>query len=125
MLIVRGVNLFPTAVEDIVRSFPGTTTEYVLVIDDTMKDANGFLTGLKLRVERTPAPRILPTRSSRACASARRCVLRSKCCRPARCRAPCTRPSVSCGSDALRTKSSQASALVNAPSPCKSGARAQ
>jgi phenylacetate-CoA ligase len=54
MLIVRGVNLFPTAVEDIVRAFPGTTTEYVLVIDDTMKDSNtGFLTGVKLRVERT------------------------------------------------------------------------
>jgi phenylacetate-CoA ligase len=53
MLIVRGVNLFPSAVEDIVRGFPGTTTEYVLVIDDTMKDAkSGFLTGVKLRVER-------------------------------------------------------------------------
>jgi phenylacetate-CoA ligase len=54
MLIVRGVNVFPTAVEDIVRSFPGTTTEYVLVVDDAMKDAKtGFLNGLKLRVERT------------------------------------------------------------------------
>jgi phenylacetate-CoA ligase len=54
MLIVRGVNLFPTAVEDIVRAFPGTTTEYVLVVDDAMKDAKtGFLTGVKLRVERT------------------------------------------------------------------------
>lgn len=53
MLIVRGVNLFPTAVEDIVRGCPGTTTEYLLVIDDTMKDANGFLAGVKLRVERT------------------------------------------------------------------------
>ncbi|MBJ6128095.1 AMP-binding protein [Microvirga splendida] len=54
MLIVRGVNLFPTAVEDIVRAFPGTTNEYVLVIDDSVKDPkNGFLTGVKLRVERT------------------------------------------------------------------------
>jgi len=52
MLIVRGVNLFPTAVEDIVRSFPGTTTEYLLVIDDSMRNA-GFLTGVTLRVERT------------------------------------------------------------------------
>jgi phenylacetate-CoA ligase len=53
MLIVRGVNLFPSAVEDIVRAFPGTTTEYVLVIDDSMKDPKtGFLTGVKLRVER-------------------------------------------------------------------------
>lgn len=54
MLIIRGVNLFPTAVEDIVRAFPGTTNEYVLVIDDSLKDAKtGFLTGVKLRVERT------------------------------------------------------------------------
>ena len=53
MLIVRGVNLFPSAVEDVVRAFPGTTTEYVLVIDDSMKDPKtGFLTGIKLRVER-------------------------------------------------------------------------
>lgn len=54
MLIVRGVNLFPSAVEDIVRAFPGTTNEYVLVIDDSVKDPkSGFLTGVKLRVERT------------------------------------------------------------------------
>jgi phenylacetate-CoA ligase len=54
MLIVRGVNLFPSAVEDVVRAFPGTTTEYVLVIDDSIKDPKtGFLTGVKLRVERT------------------------------------------------------------------------
>lgn len=52
MLIVRGVNLFPTAVEDVVRAHPGTTNEYVLVIDDTMKDpTTGFLRGIKLRVE--------------------------------------------------------------------------
>ncbi|WP_229428592.1 phenylacetate--CoA ligase family protein [Microvirga pudoricolor] len=53
MLIVRGVNLFPSAVEDIVRAFPGTTNEYVIVIDDSVKDPkSGFLTGVKLRVER-------------------------------------------------------------------------
>ena len=53
MLIIRGVNLFPTAVEDIVRAFPGTTNEYVLVIDDSVKDPKtGFLTGVKLQVER-------------------------------------------------------------------------
>jgi phenylacetate-CoA ligase len=53
MLIVRGVNLFPSAVEDIVRACPGTTNEYVLVIDDSVKDPKtGFLTGVKLRVER-------------------------------------------------------------------------
>lgn len=52
MLIVRGVNLFPTAVEDIVRAFPGLTNEYLLVLDASVKDPKtGFLTGVKLRVE--------------------------------------------------------------------------
>jgi phenylacetate-CoA ligase len=55
MLIIRGVNLFPSAVEDIVRGFPGFTNEYVLVLDDSVKDPKtGFLTGVKLRVEREP-----------------------------------------------------------------------
>lgn len=55
MLIIRGVNLFPTAVEDIVRSFTGLTNEYVLVIDDSVKDPKTkFLTGVRLRVEREP-----------------------------------------------------------------------
>ena len=44
MLIMRGVNLFPTAVEDIVRAFPGTTTEYVLVDRRQLKDPKRFLT---------------------------------------------------------------------------------
>lgn len=53
MLIVRGVNLFPTAVEDIVRGFPGLTNEYVLVIDDSVKDPKTkFLIGVRLKVER-------------------------------------------------------------------------
>ncbi|CFU30189.1 phenylacetate--CoA ligase family protein [Bordetella pertussis] len=53
MLIVRGVNLFPSAIEDVVRAFPGLTNEYVIVLDDSLKDPNtGFLTGVKLRVER-------------------------------------------------------------------------
>ena len=52
MLLIRGVNLFPSAVEDIVRGFPGTSNEYMLVLDDSVKDARtGFLTGVKLRVE--------------------------------------------------------------------------
>ena len=52
MLIIRGVNLFPTAVEDIVRAFPGLSNEYVLVIDGSVKDPKtGFLIGVKLRVE--------------------------------------------------------------------------
>ena len=53
MLIIRGVNLFPSAVEDIVRAFPGLSNEYLLVLDDSVKDPHtGFLTGVKLRVER-------------------------------------------------------------------------
>lgn len=53
MLIVRGVNLFPSAVEDVVRAHPGTTNEYALVIDDSMKDPNtGVLRRVTLRVER-------------------------------------------------------------------------
>lgn len=53
MLIIKGVNLFPTAVEDVVRAFPGLTNEYLLVIDDSVRDAKTkFLTGVKLRVER-------------------------------------------------------------------------
>ncbi len=55
MLVIRGVNLFPSAVEDIVRAFPGTSNEYVLVLDNSVKDPKtGFLTGVKLRVEPGP-----------------------------------------------------------------------
>lgn len=55
MLVIRGVNLFPTAIENVVRSFAGTTNEYQLVIDDSVKDPKtGFLTGVKLRVEAAP-----------------------------------------------------------------------
>ena len=55
MLIIRGVNLFPTAVEDVVRAFPGLTNEYVLVVDDSVKDPKTkFLTGVRLKVEREP-----------------------------------------------------------------------
>lgn len=54
MLIVRGVNLFPSAVEDVVRAHPGTTNEYALVVTDEMKDPEtGFLKRVLLRVERT------------------------------------------------------------------------
>lgn len=55
MLIVRGVNVFPTAIEDVVRSHPGATGEYLIIVDDSLKDpATGFLTGLKLQVEAEP-----------------------------------------------------------------------
>jgi phenylacetate-CoA ligase len=53
MLIVRGVNLFPSAVEDVVRAFPGLSNEYLIVLDDSVKDpVTGFLTGVRLQVER-------------------------------------------------------------------------
>ena len=53
MLIVRGVNLFPSAVEDVVRAHSGTTNEYAIVVNDGMKDPEtGFLKRVLLRVER-------------------------------------------------------------------------
>ncbi len=54
MMIVRGVNVFPSAVEDVVRAMPGLSGEYLIVLDaDTTDAKTGFLTGLKIRVERT------------------------------------------------------------------------
>lgn len=51
MLVIRGVNLFPSAVEQVVRSFPGLGTEYQIVLDASVTDTMGFLTGIRLRVE--------------------------------------------------------------------------
>ncbi|MDZ5446370.1 AMP-binding protein [Micromonospora sp. 4G57] len=52
MLVVRGVNLFPSAVEQVVRRTPGTCGEYLIVLDDDVTDpVTGYLTGIKLRVE--------------------------------------------------------------------------
>lgn len=52
MMVIRGVNVFPSAVEGVVRSIAGTTGEYQIVMDaDTRDPVSGFLTGLKLRVE--------------------------------------------------------------------------
>lgn len=52
MLVVRGVNLFPSAVEAVVRSFPGASGEHRIVIDSDVKDSiTGYLTGIKLRAE--------------------------------------------------------------------------
>lgn len=52
MLVVRGVNLFPSAVENIVRRTEGTTGEYRIVIDsDVTNPDTGYLTGIKIRVE--------------------------------------------------------------------------
>lgn len=52
MLLVRGVNFFPSAVESLVRQTPGTTGEHVIVIDKDVTDPQtGYLTGIKVRVE--------------------------------------------------------------------------
>ncbi|HUF88210.1 MAG TPA: AMP-binding protein [Thermohalobaculum sp.] len=52
MLVIRGVNVFPSAIEELVRALPGSTGEYLIVIDRDVRDpASGFLNGLKLRVE--------------------------------------------------------------------------
>lgn len=52
MLVVKGVNLFPSAVEDVVRRTPGVTGEYLIVLDGDVTDrVTGALTGIKVRVE--------------------------------------------------------------------------
>lgn len=55
MLVVRGVNVFPTAVEAIVRAEQRCTGEYQVVVDDTVRDArSGHLTGIVVDVEIHP-----------------------------------------------------------------------
>lgn len=52
MLVIRGVNLFPSAVEAVVRGFEGASGEHQVVIDSSVKDpSTGFPTGIKLRAE--------------------------------------------------------------------------
>jgi phenylacetate-CoA ligase len=51
MLVVRGVNLFPSAAEDVIRRTDGAG-EFRIVIDGTLEDpATGFLTGIKIDLE--------------------------------------------------------------------------
>lgn len=55
MLVVRGVNVFPSAVEDIVRRTPGTTGEYRIVLDgDVVDRVTGYPNALKVQVEAHP-----------------------------------------------------------------------
>jgi phenylacetate-CoA ligase len=57
MLVVRGVNLFPSAVEDVIRRTEGIDGEFRIVVDRSLLDpATGFLTGIKVDVE-VPAGR--------------------------------------------------------------------
>lgn len=51
MLVVRGVNVFPSAIEELVRTMPALTDEYRIVIDDSVRDAAGFLKAIRLQVE--------------------------------------------------------------------------
>ena len=51
MLVIRGVNLFPSAVEDVIRRIPGVGGEFQIVLDDSLNDAAGFATGIRLQVE--------------------------------------------------------------------------
>lgn len=52
MLVVRGINLFPSAVEDVVRSLPALSDEYRIIIDGSVRNADsGLLNGIRLVVE--------------------------------------------------------------------------
>jgi phenylacetate-CoA ligase len=52
MLVVRGVNVFPSAVEGVIRAIDGLTDEYRIVIDRSVRDPEtGFLNGIRLQVE--------------------------------------------------------------------------
>lgn len=51
MLIVRGINVFPAAVEELVRRIPALGDEYQLVLGPAVRDAGGFMTALHVRVE--------------------------------------------------------------------------
>jgi phenylacetate-CoA ligase len=53
MLVIRGVNLFPSAIEDIVRRQPAAGGEYRILLTRELRDpASGYLTGFRLQVER-------------------------------------------------------------------------
>lgn len=52
MLVVKGVNLFPSAVEDVIRRMSQLTDEYLVVVDaDVFDRKSGTLSAIKLRVE--------------------------------------------------------------------------
>lgn len=52
MLVIRGVNLFPSAIEDVIRRTDGAGDEYRIVIDRSVIDpSTGFPTGVRLQVE--------------------------------------------------------------------------
>lgn len=55
MLVIRGVNVFPSAVENVVRRSLATLGEFRIFEDPALRDpATGFLTAIRLDVEVTP-----------------------------------------------------------------------
>ena len=58
MLVVRGVNVFPSAIEELVRTQADLTDEYRIVLDDTVRDAAGFLKAIRLQVEASNAEHV-------------------------------------------------------------------
>jgi phenylacetate-CoA ligase len=58
MLVVRGVNVFPSAVENVVRQTVGGA-EFRVVIDPALADpTTGYPTALRLQVEAVDAPEL-------------------------------------------------------------------
>jgi phenylacetate-CoA ligase len=56
MLVVRGVNVFPSAVENVVRRTVGDLAEFRIVLDPALDDpATGYPTALRLEVEAAEA----------------------------------------------------------------------
>ncbi|OLF14078.1 CoA ligase [Actinophytocola xinjiangensis] len=54
MLVVRGVNVFPSAVENVVRRTAGGLTEFRVVLDPALADpVTGYPTALRVQVEST------------------------------------------------------------------------
>jgi phenylacetate-CoA ligase len=52
MLVVRGINLFPSAIEQVVREQPGLGGEYRIVVDASVRNAEtGLLNAVRLQVE--------------------------------------------------------------------------
>jgi phenylacetate-CoA ligase len=52
MLVIRGVNVFPSAVEDLVRRERGAGSEYRIVLDPALRDPRtGYARGFRLQVE--------------------------------------------------------------------------
>ena len=52
MLVIRGVNVFPSAVENIIRRTDGTGDEYRIIVDKSMLDPiTGYPTGIRIDIE--------------------------------------------------------------------------